>query len=82
MHPADVNDAGLIVGNAGTAIGEAVFWPGPADACISLNKFLKNSAFDSLKSAEAVNQSGDIVGYGRINNLNLYPAFLGDSEIG
>jgi hypothetical protein len=73
--PNDVNDSGLIVGSAGL-VGEAVFWPSPNDAVISLGKFLKNSEFDSLKNAQAVNPSGDIVGYGRINDLNFHPAFL------
>lgn len=73
--PYDVNGSGVIVG-ASVLQGEAVVWPSPADAMISLNKFLKNSPFDSLTSGEAVNTSGDIVGYGVINNLGFHPAFL------
>ena len=75
----DVNDTGLIVGEA-IRFGEAgletraVVW---VDAQIfDLNRLLHgNSDFDVLLSATGVNNRGDIVGYGLLDNGNLR-AFL------
>ena len=60
--PLDVNDNGVVVGTT-SLYTEAAVWPSPDGAMISLEKFLKNSPFDSLTRAHAVNKSGEIVGY-------------------
>ena len=73
--PEDVNDSGTLVGSSGID-SSAVVWPDPASAMISLDKFLKNSPFDYLREAYAVNPSGDIVGYGVVNETRGYAAFM------
>lgn len=71
----DVNDSGTLVGSSGID-SSAVVWPDPASTMISLNRFLRNSPFDYLKKAYAVNPSGDIVGYGVVNETRGHAAFL------
>ncbi len=73
--PHDVNDSGVIVGESGID-SEAVLWTSPFDEMISLNKFLKNSLFRKLITAEAVSNSGDIVGYGLLDELGTHSAFM------
>jgi hypothetical protein len=69
----DVNDSGLIVGEARTdtslgAIGRACFWNGIDGSLTYLDEYLEaDSPLLRLDSAEAVNASGDIIGFGSSN---------------
>jgi hypothetical protein len=72
--PLDINDDGIIVGFAG--LGSAVVWASPDAELILLEKFLKKSPFDSLSTAQAVNDSGEIVGAGWISADRFRPSFL------
>ena len=62
-----INDAGVIVGYGGTGIvdHEAVVWPSASAKPVALSKYLgRTSPFLFLKEALAINQAGDIVGFG------------------
>ena len=72
--PLDINDDGVIVGSA--FIGIAVVWSSPDSTMVRLDKFLKNSPFDSLSTAQAVSDSGEIVGRGWISDTKFGPTFL------
>jgi hypothetical protein len=77
----DINDAGVIVGygGAGTIDHEAVVWPSASAKPVALSKYLgRNSPFLFLKESLAVNQAGDIVGFGW--DGESYGAFLAIPE--
>lgn len=78
-EPLDVNDNGVVVGQAwlSTVSSRAVVWSGPDASVVLLQNFLKgNSPFDLLEDAQAISESGEIVGQGRIIDQNFHPAFL------
>lgn len=65
----DVNDAGLAVGNLQTIAGSpavASLW-NPDGSVLDLNSLLPGGSGWTLRSAEGINASGDIVGYGAFN---------------
>lgn len=63
----DINNSGIIVGCASTGMidDRAVVWPGADARMVLLNNYLgRKSPFLSLVRASAVNDLGNIVGYG------------------
>ena len=74
--PLDVNDNGVVVGRVFLPFPRAVVWSGPDASAVLLQHFLKNSPFDLLVDAQAISESGEIVGQGRIIDQNFHPAFL------
>jgi hypothetical protein len=77
----DINDAGVVVGE-GDYSKRGVFynfraavWPSPDADMILLDGFLDaNSPFYVLTNANAINESGDIVGYGWTGETRAYIA--------
>ena len=73
-YPYDINDNGVVVGFSWFW---AVVWSNPEASMVRLDKYLKNtSSLGSLNSADAVSESGEIVGYGQISDTGSYAAFL------
>ena len=63
----DINDAGTIVGYGGTGVvdHDAVVWPSAGAKPVVLNKYLgRESPFIFLKRALAMNEAGEIAGFG------------------
>ena len=78
-QPRDINDGKVVIGEAysySTRSSQAVVWAGPNATMVQLSSFLKNSPFGSLTGAQAVSESGEIVGQGKLKNQDFYPAFL------
>ena len=78
-QPRDVNGSGVVIGEAysySTPSSQAVVWARPNATMVQLNSFLKNSPFGSLTGAQAVSESGEIVGQGKLKNQDFHPAFL------
>ena len=70
----DINDDGVVVGYSWFS---AVVWSSPEANMVRLDKYLKNnSSLDSLSSARAVSESGEIVGSGWSNDTSSKAAFL------
>ena len=75
--PQDISDNGVVVGY-GNASGytKAVVWTSADAPMLVLDKFIKTAPFTELKHAHAVNELGEIVGYGWDNERQLHPGFL------
>jgi hypothetical protein len=79
----NLNDGGAIVGSAIYQKGfdgpgyRAVLWPSAGSSVILLDKFLNaDSPFHHLSGANAVNESGEIVGIGGDGLIDFQGAFL------
>jgi len=68
----DINNAGWVVGSAGEVDNETAFvWDGTS--LVDLNTFADAALWLSLVSAQAINENGDIVGFGFDINGDLRP---------
>ncbi|NUQ63011.1 MAG: hypothetical protein HUU20_11005 [Pirellulales bacterium] len=80
-YASDINNNGAIVGTGhyrrNFDVGDrAVVWPSATSSMILLDKFLVSSPFTTLLQAEAVNDQGQIAGWGWMGGVAQYGAFV------
>lgn len=80
-YASDVNKNGAVVGSGHywrnfDVRDRATVWPSPTSSMIFLDKFLVSSPFTNLEAANAVNDSGLIVGHGWMGGAAQYGAFV------